>query len=75
MNPEQYEHEASLKIRTIRRAADMTQADIGAALGIARERVSDLERGRRVFTLALLCQLADAFGVDPLDLLADLTKH
>ena len=70
----QYENRAGLAVRRVRRALDMSQSQLAAVLGIARERVSDLERGKRPLTLCTLRKLADAFGVEPLALLDDLTQ-
>jgi DNA-binding XRE family transcriptional regulator len=55
-------------IRVLREWRDMTQAELGKAIGITQGYLSDLEKGRRRRPAALLSKIARALGV-PIDLL------
>lgn len=55
------------RIRTLRFLADeMTQADLGAAIGVTRQTVAAIEQGKYSPTLETAFLIADVFGV-PLD--------
>ena len=54
------------RLRAIREAAGLTQAQLAERLGVSVPRVSDLERGRREPGWRVLLSIADALAV-PLD--------
>lgn len=54
-----------LRIREARKAARMSQEELGRASGIARSQISDFERGVRYPTTRHIDILAKALGVDP----------
>lgn len=55
------------RIRTLRFLADeMTQADLGAAIGVTRQTVAAIEQGKYSPTLETAFKIADVFG-KPLD--------
>lgn len=56
-------------VRRARLAADMSQAKLADATGIKREYLSDVERGLRNPSIALLGRISDALKVDPAELL------
>lgn len=53
----------SEQLQVLRRQRKMTQAELGAALGISKSAVSMYERGNREPELDLLERMADLFGV------------
>ncbi len=57
------------RLRALRRAADQTQGQTAAAVGITRTYLSEIEAGRKNTTLDTLFGLAQHFGVQPADLL------
>lgn len=64
------------RIAAARRAAGMTQAQLGAAVGRSESWVGQVERGTHlVDRLSLLRQLADALGLSLDDLATDPTHH
>lgn len=52
-----------LMLRDIRKAARMTQEDLGAAVGCTADVVGSWERGRTVLSFYDACLVADALGV------------
>lgn len=56
-------------VRVFREWKGLTQVELAARVALSQGHVSDIESGRRVGTVAVLRQIADALGV-PLDLLA-----
>jgi transcriptional regulator with XRE-family HTH domain len=54
------------KIRLVKR---LTQEELAERSGFSQQYISDLERGRRNPTVVSLYELAQALGVDYLDLL------
>jgi putative transcriptional regulator len=55
------------RIRTLRFLADeMTQGDLGTAIGVTRQTVAAIEQGKYSPTLETAFRIADVFGV-PLD--------
>ncbi len=56
-------------IRRYRRAMQLSQKALADQLGYHRTYVGTIERGERNLTLGTLERLAEALGVDPLDLL------
>lgn len=59
------------KVKDLRRARTMSQAELAEMAGIRRALVSDIERGRANPTLDSLSRIATAFGIEPADLLGD----
>lgn len=57
------------KVRTLREAAGLTQAELAERSGVSQTWISRLERGQENPTLATLRRLAAAFGVRVTDLL------
>ena len=49
--------------------ADLTQATVGTALGVARRTVAQWERGARSMTMADLCRMADLYDVRPSEII------
>ena len=56
-------------VRVFREWKGLTQVELASRTGLSQGHISDMESGRRIGTVAVLRQLADALGV-PLDLLA-----
>lgn len=56
------------RIREIRKAKNMTLADISVAVGISIPYLSDIERGNRHGSDGTLQRIADALGVAVADL-------
>lgn len=52
-----------------RLAANLTQDDLAARVGLGRTSITNIEKGRQQVSLWLFSQLADAVGADPLSLL------
>ncbi|HEX9969556.1 MAG TPA: helix-turn-helix transcriptional regulator [Acidimicrobiales bacterium] len=61
------------RVRTLRRAAGLSQEQLGQLAGLHRTYVSALELGTRNVGLRGIVRLATALGVDPADLVAGLT--
>jgi transcriptional regulator with XRE-family HTH domain len=57
-------------LRRIRRERDLSQEALAALAGVARNHMSELERGRRDPRLSTLVQIADALGIGLGELLA-----
>jgi DNA-binding XRE family transcriptional regulator len=51
------------RLHTRRFNAGLTQAELGEKTGFSRQRISDMERGRRPISLAAAQKLAAALGV------------
>lgn len=58
-------------LAAIRQARGMTQAELGAAVGVGEMQVSHYEAGRRNPTMLRLIAIADALGVTVDDLLRE----
>ena len=56
-------------IASTRKAAGVTQAELAARLGKPQSFVSKVERGERRLDVIEFCQVAEALGVDPSELL------
>jgi len=59
-------------LRSLRRARGLTQADLGARLGVSAARISTIERNPGVLSTALLLKLLQVLGAR-LELEADTT--
>jgi transcriptional regulator with XRE-family HTH domain len=53
------------KIRELRLALDMSQADLAEAAGVRQSTIHRLETGQRLPSYSLLLRLADALRTDP----------
>ena len=60
-------------IASVRKAADMTQAELAAKLGKPQSFVSKVERGERRLDVIEFCQVAECLGRDPVKLLREFT--
>lgn len=60
------------QIRTVRRAADLTQEVVAERAGVHRTMITLYENGRREPKLRTFLALADALGVGPCELLEGL---
>ncbi len=74
MTAEAYEGAASRAVAVARKSRGMTQQQLADALGVARPRISELERGANAFRLRTLFKLAAALDVSPADLLVELMQ-
>lgn len=61
--------EIGFSIRTVRRASGMTQAELGTILGLTRITIANMETGAQRIHLHHVYAIAEAFDVDPKDLL------
>jgi putative transcriptional regulator len=50
------------RVRELRSGAGMTQADLGAALGVSRQTINSIEGGRYLPSLPLAIRIARLFG-------------
>ena len=57
-------------VRWARREADLTQAELGAALGISRDTVIQIESGRASIRVEQLARVAELANVQPAVVLA-----
>lgn len=53
-----------IAVRGWRRAAGMTQAGLGLAIGVVQEQVSRIENGDRAVTAAQLARMCDVLKLD-----------
>lgn len=51
------------RIRDLREDADLTQAQLGASIGVPQRTYAYYESGQRMVPPPVLCQLADFYGV------------
>ena len=58
----------------LRRAKGLTQEEVAARSGFTQGYLSDLEAGRRNPTIVSLFELAQALGVEVVELVADLPE-
>ena len=57
------------RVRELRSLHDLSQEAFAERTGIHRTYIGGIEHGERNVTLATVERVADAFGLDPLDLL------
>jgi len=62
------------RVREIRRGIGLTQTVLADRAGVSLTYISDIERGMRNPTLAVLIQLSHALGVKPEALVIDLDR-
>ncbi len=53
------------RIRTLRMAREISQAELAATVGVSKSYLSHIEAGRRAVSTALLRKLAEALGIPP----------
>lgn len=58
------------RILELRRAAGLSQEELGFRVGVSKMQISGMERGKRELTLTMMRRLADALGVDTADVLS-----
>ncbi|MGX1586485.1 helix-turn-helix domain-containing protein [Brevundimonas diminuta] len=58
-------------IASARKAASITQVELAARLGKPQSFVSKVERGERRIDVIEFCQIAEALGQDPTELLRE----
>ena len=63
--------EIGARLRAIREAREMTQAELAKLIGTRNTNVSDIERGTRGLTLHHVAKLAQALHISTADLLED----
>jgi putative transcriptional regulator len=52
------------RVRELRSEAEMTQSDLGEALGVSRQTINSIEGGRYLPSLPLAFRIARLFDVD-----------
>lgn len=57
------------RILELRRAAGVSQEELGFRVGVSKMQISGMERGKREITLTMMRKLADALGVNTVDIL------
>lgn len=57
------------RILELRRAAGLSQEELAFRIGVSKMQISGMERGKRELTLTMMRKLADALGVDTVDIL------
>lgn len=55
-------------VRRLRKAADLSQEEVGVRMGVDRAHVGLIERGEQNATLLTIWSLCEALGVRPRDL-------
>ena len=58
------------RILELRRGAGLSQEELAFRVGVSKMQISGMERGKRELSLTMMRKLADALGVDTVDLLA-----
>lgn len=61
-------------IASVRKAAGITQVELAERLGKPQSFVSKVERGERRLDVIEFCQVAEALGHSPAELLADFVN-
>ncbi|MES1996416.1 MAG: helix-turn-helix transcriptional regulator [Pseudomonadota bacterium] len=59
------------RILELRRAAKLSQEELGFRVGVSKMQISGMERGKRELSLGMMRRLAEALDVSPADLLCD----
>lgn len=52
------------RVRELRSGREMTQAELGDALGVSRQTINSIEAGRYLPSLPLALRIAHLFGTD-----------
>lgn len=58
------------RILELRRAAGLSQEELAFRVGVSKMQISGMERGKRELSLTMMRRLADALGVNTVDLLS-----
>lgn len=61
-------------IRKIRRGLDMTQEELANRVSVAQSMIAQIERGSKMPTLTLACDIASALGCQITDLIPQTTS-
>lgn len=64
------DQEIGARVRWVRKARNLTQSDLGAAIGVTFQQIQKYERGANRISTSALILLARALEVSPDDLLA-----
>lgn len=59
------------RILELRRAAGLSQEELGFRIGVSKMQISGMERGKRELSLSMMRRLADVLGCSVADILAD----
>lgn len=59
----------ALHIRRLRQEKDWTQEDLAGHVGLSSRYIGQLERGRAAATVTVVGKLAEAFGVEPAEMI------
>lgn len=62
-------------VRELRTRAGLTQAEVGAKVGVSQVFVARCESGSRRVDVAEFIELARALGMDPVEAFAELTRR
>jgi len=62
-------------IKEMRKASGMTQMKLAEKLGVTYQQVQKYEYGTSNLSIGRLVQMADVFGVRPVDLVGDITDE
>jgi len=57
------------RLRSARKAANLTQEALAERVGLSRTSITNIEKGRQHVSLHMLFSLANAIGIKPLELL------
>jgi len=63
------------RIKQCRAAKNMSQEELGVAVSVNSQHISNIEGGRRYPSLELIVSIANALGVSADDLLADVLTY
>lgn len=61
-------------VRRARKAAGLSQVDLAADAGMAKSYMSEVERGRRNPTVAVISRIARALGINAADLMSGIPE-
>ena len=64
-----------LTIYEQRKRQELSQAQLAQRIGIAQANLSNIEKGKRDFTVSMLLRIAKALGMKPAELLDDESKE
>jgi transcriptional regulator with XRE-family HTH domain len=72
--PDQLRQALASNVRQLRSRRSLSQEDFADHTGIHRTYIGGIERAERNVTLATVERIADAFGIDPVELLRAVPK-
>lgn len=64
----------AINMRRLRHDKDMTQEDVAERAGLSPRYIGSIERGKVSASVSVLGKVADAFGVDPCELIRTLKR-